>query len=374
MNNPIIGRLTKKIGKKLGDISIKDILSKDLKLSDLQWLFMYLFEKLSKRQTSSSIINKHVDNRFTQSSNINPRDILIFDDIAFTATENDFKPIILSPVSILGSSSNLTKITQGNIMSSVRMVELTADITTALAIECCQRRKQSCFHDDINICSSQRILRLQKFSDDLGFTPHFQMFGMCSLGKYRSNDNFELNYLLKHIKSYLEIIKLHDVKGNVNNVVVTISHMQIIESIIDKYRLSREWLRRNTEDENFDFIKESKIDIRRFYESISKINQEDVQNLKIKGIVNILSEIENNVIKALKNQFPNVAFLFDIGRITGIGYYPNICFKITANNHLNDMYPLVDGGFVNWSQKMLSNKKERLLISGFGSELFCSMF
>ena len=333
-----------------------------------------MFEKLSKRQISSSIINKHISNRFTQSSTINPIDIISFDQVAFETVHRDFKPVLLSPVSILGSSSNLTKIPQGNILSAVRMVELTADITTALAVECCQRRKQECFHGDINICSSQRILRLQKFSDDLGLTSHFQMFGMCSLGKYCSDNTFELNYLTKHIESYLKIIGLYNEKRNVNNVIVTISHMQITESIIDKYRLSREWLRRNTEDEGFDFIKESKINIRRFYESIPKINQDIIQNLKIKGTVNILGEIENNVIKALKNQFPNVTFLFDIGRITGIGYYPNICFKITANNHLGDIYPLVDGGFVDWGQKMLSNKKELLLISGFGSELFCSMF
>jgi hypothetical protein len=30
---------------------------------------------------------------------------------------------------------------------------------------------------------------------------------------------------------------------------------------------------------------------------------------------------------------------------------------------------LVDGGFVDWTQKLLGNKKERLLISGTGIDL-----
>jgi hypothetical protein len=35
---------------------------------------------------------------------------------------------------------------------------------------------------------------------------------------------------------------------------------------------------------------------------------------------------------------------------------------------------LVDGGFTNWTQQLLSNQKERLLISGIGTERLCSVF
>jgi hypothetical protein len=35
---------------------------------------------------------------------------------------------------------------------------------------------------------------------------------------------------------------------------------------------------------------------------------------------------------------------------------------------------LVDGGSVNWTQKLLSNAKERLVISGIGSERLCAEF
>lgn len=49
---------------------------------------------------------------------------------------------------------------------------------------------------------------------------------------------------------------------------------------------------------------------------------------------------------------------------TDNSYYQGINFKIVVNN-----IELVDGGFVDWTQNLLGNKKERLLISGAGVDL-----
>ena len=37
-------------------------------------------------------------------------------------------------------------------------------------------------------------------------------------------------------------------------------------------------------------------------------------------------------------------------------------------------YPIVDGGFTDWTARLLGNKKERLLISGIGSEFVCKTY
>jgi hypothetical protein len=47
---------------------------------------------------------------------------------------------------------------------------------------------------------------------------------------------------------------------------------------------------------------------------------------------------------------------------------------VDARNRAGDEFPLVDGGFTTWTQQLLSNAKERLLISGLGTELLCSRF
>jgi hypothetical protein len=55
----------------------------------------------------------------------------------------------------------------------------------------------------------------------------------------------------------------------------------------------------------------------------------------------------------------------DHDRTTGRGYYRDLCFKVRV---LADGEPaeIGDGGFTDWTAKLLASKKERLLISGYG--------
>ncbi|WP_069462795.1 hypothetical protein [Actinacidiphila rubida] len=61
---------------------------------------------------------------------------------------------------------------------------------------------------------------------------------------------------------------------------------------------------------------------------------------------------------------PDVSVTEDPERDAG-SYYTGVCFKIFAG--VGDAYREVgDGGFVDWSRLLTGNRKERLLISGFG--------
>jgi hypothetical protein len=51
----------------------------------------------------------------------------------------------------------------------------------------------------------------------------------------------------------------------------------------------------------------------------------------------------------------------DPERQTGRGYYTGFCFKVFVAGT-----ELADGGFVDWTQRLLGNRKERLMISGVG--------
>ena len=65
---------------------------------------------------------------------------------------------------------------------------------------------------------------------------------------------------------------------------------------------------------------------------------------------------------------------FDQDRQTGRGYYADVCFCIHARDRSGADYLLVDGGLTTWTQQLLSNRKERLLTSGIGSERLCACF
>jgi hypothetical protein len=62
----------------------------------------------------------------------------------------------------------------------------------------------------------------------------------------------------------------------------------------------------------------------------------------------------------------------DHGRTAGRGYYLDVCFKV---NVLIDGVPIEigDGGFTDWTAKLLASKKERLLISGYGLDQLAAL-
>jgi hypothetical protein len=82
----------------------------------------------------------------------------------------------------------------------------------------------------------------------------------------------------------------------------------------------------------------------------------------------------SQVLTPLMANNPDVIFELDPNRETGRGYYVNACFHIYASNMAGSEFELIDGGFTTWTQQLLSNNKERLLISGLGTERFCSQF
>jgi hypothetical protein len=56
----------------------------------------------------------------------------------------------------------------------------------------------------------------------------------------------------------------------------------------------------------------------------------------------------------------------DPDRQAGRGYYRDLCWKVHAVD--GERFEVADGGFVDWTQRLLSNAKGRLLISGLGIE------
>ena len=52
-------------------------------------------------------------------------------------------------------------------------------------------------------------------------------------------------------------------------------------------------------------------------------------------------------------------------RSSGRGYYTGLCFKVRADFGAGAL-DVGDGGFVDWTGQLLGNRKERLLISGYG--------
>ncbi|MDA0167182.1 hypothetical protein OM076_43380 [Solirubrobacter ginsenosidimutans] len=64
----------------------------------------------------------------------------------------------------------------------------------------------------------------------------------------------------------------------------------------------------------------------------------------------------------------------DAGRTQGRGYYDGMLLNITATDREGNAVGLADGGRTDWTQRLLSNRKERLLTSGIGLGLMAERF
>lgn len=75
---------------------------------------------------------------------------------------------------------------------------------------------------------------------------------------------------------------------------------------------------------------------------------------------------QNKVVSTIRN----TEVVADSGR----GYYDGACFTISATGSSGDELVLADGGLTAWTRHLLSDQKERLVISGLGVERLCASF
>ena len=309
MNHKIIDRISKKIGVP----NIIDNLVDHLSFGELQSLLLRVFELKSKKITCHDILEKYKSNRFVKPSDINPTLQRKLELKFFSLLPKDFEIIDLSPLTPLGTSSVLTTTHQNNVISTIRNIEVAADTTNILALECAKRREELLKIDNkclstIKICSSQRLTRAQDI-EIKNFSAHFNLIALCSSGRDEGNEIFELRSLKEHIVFYIKLI---------NNILDESS----IKTINVKF---------------FDY---KKVDNSRL----------------LNAIRNELSGFEDVNIKIIKNS--------DFGE----NYYGRLRFMISIIDRNNQEFDFIDGGFTNWTAKLLNNNKERLLTSGIGSD------
>lgn len=298
-----------------------DALVNRLSLSDVGSLLLEVYRQRTATMTPKRLIDQYAKNRFVQPSQIPPIRSLEFDNLAFSLLSDGFEALQLSPVSPLGTSAVVAPVDQNNIITTIRNTEVCADPTNVLALECAQRRKISHREKNnaekkIKLCASHRVIRAQLF-DEPGAFPHFQLFCLATAGRAQASFQFEIDSLLDHIEFYLRLFSGMEQLG------LAAQNIQVNITVMDKDQIEK---------------------------------------------------IKSKVIDKIPAAHPFVNVDFDQHRGKGMIYYSSLCFQIYAQNISNQNFLLVDGGFTDWTQQLLGNRKERLLISAIGSERLMSCF
>ena len=222
--------------------------------------------------------------------------------------------IELSSLAPLGANSVIASVDQNNSCSTIRNIEVCSDPTNVLALESAARKqrfkKESIDRPKVKLCASQRVVRCQKF-EGAHFFAHFRLLALTTAGHDEGSFLFETEALFEHISFFIRLLlRSHELGINVRNLAVHVTA--------------------------FD---EKHMDV-----------------------------LQQKVLNRLAIEHGNVIVEFDQKRETGRGYYRDACYHIFAKDSSGNDLLLVDGGFTNWTQQLLSNQKERFLISGLGSE------
>jgi hypothetical protein len=313
-----VKRIIERIEREAGAPGLAETLA-GLPPTDLQSLLLEVYRLRAERRAPASLLADHESNRFVRPSPGSPAALLTWERVAFAHLPPEFEALALSPVAPLGAASAVAAVDQNWAVATCRNTEVVSDSTNVLALECALKRRQLLRRDGrsstpVHLAASHRLLRGQNYNRP-GMSAHFSAFALSSAGRDRGHLGFELAALELHLRFYLSALATYLGSGIPLRVAVT------------------------------------------------SISPESTEKL-----------LETGLIEPLSGRFPGVEFLFDPERRSGRGYYVDACFHIYAITKDRTPMELVDGGCVGWTRRLLSNAKERLVISGIGSERLVSEF
>jgi hypothetical protein len=346
-------RIAHRIERELGMAGLVDALATRLSASDLRSILMEVY-RARAAEVEIAGIRAHADRDPLMSpSTVNARDLMAFDSVAFQAA-SEFAALDLSPVCPFSAASTLGGTSQNNVVTAIRNAEALGDPTIALALEAGRRRRSA---DVIRLCASHRVIRLQPF-DVPGYSLHFRLFGLVTAGRDRGSFRFETAHLLEHVRVYLRIFRiLAPVGFTFQSPAVEFTDMIAVEAALAAAGVARDEIRNS---------------VRAHRPGGSECF------LRERGIAALPDaphpRLESDVIAPLRDEFPEARFRVNQQRLEGLGYYNSFALRITPQAPDGNRYPIVDGGFTDWTARLLGNRKERLLISGIGSEFACKTY
>ncbi len=309
--------IIQRILREAGISELLDVLVERLSPTDLQSLLLEVYKRRAAKLTTAAVLRQYNESRFVRLANVSPQAAIEFDRLAYSLLPKGFEAVELSPVSPLGTCSVFATVDQNNAVATIRNTEVCSDSTNVLALEAAVRRRaMGKGAQDIKLCASHRLLRGQAFKGP-GLFSHFRVFSLCTAGRVRGNYGFEIDALCEQIDFYIRLfLRLGEMGFSVGQIKVSLTPFS-------------------------------------------------------GGDADVLEQV---VLAKLALQYGRVAFDLDRERQTGRGYYIWAGFNISVTDSTGAECSLVDGGLTDWMEKLMSNKKERLLISGLGTERFLIRF
>jgi hypothetical protein len=305
MSSDIISKILDRIGQP----DLVRLLATELSGTELNSILLEVFNERTANTSPPDLLKLYQLNRF-----VKPADLPVLElkqtelDLLTIFARHHFDPIELSPVAILGACSAVAPANQKKVLSALRGTEVLADATNSIALHISDLKKRKVLalpaSEKIRFSTIQRHVRTQTIAGK-GFSPHFKIGCLVTSGLDCGAFSFEKEALSEH----LQLMK-----------VLFTGHYRVKE-------LSFRLLCRNGYPDSHDLA------------------------TKIRDFLLI--------------QHPGTPIYIVQDPVHQTDYYKGVQYKVDVKVN-NKSYEIGDGGFVDWTQQLLQNKKERLLITGFG--------
>jgi hypothetical protein len=290
-----------------GGTELLEMLANELSGADLTTLLLEVFRRRAERISPADVIRRYRADRFVAPGQVNASALRRAEDAMLGALPPGFDLVTLAPVLPLGAHTAAAGVDPRNVLATVRGSEVAADPTNGLALEAAVRRAEMLrlsprSAEPVRLAASQRVTRAQLFSGPVSFA-HFQLLGVVSAGRDTGGHEFETRHLAEHVR---------------------LAAAGVFALGLEQVRVA----------------------------------------------VTCLDEPAHRVLAALTEHLgglPGIDITEAPEREGGRAYYRGLCFKVFARaGSGQDLLEFGDGGFVDWTAHFLGNRKERLLISGYG--------
>lgn len=370
------------VSQVLDKLQLPDLLEglAGLSASDLNSLLLAVLAEHAQQRNLRDIRTAAERTELFGPSSFDQRSLHTFDGFFFRALPNEFDAIELSPVTPLGLNSSLTAVSQNNLLSALRGMEVVANPSTAMALEAARRRRELLAENPrdpstVDLATCQRILRLQPFDKSLGYMQHFDVFALCTAGRVLSGvETFTITNALRHLRIHLDLVRILIEEGfTCRDVSVYISDIRLTEALVARAGVDRAEIMRHVLDPEFDTFEHLEVQLPSRVDSVQPW-ADALEALGCRTQSAFLTLVEQEVLRPLQLEYPEIRVGIDLARLAGMGCYQDFCFHVYAANTDGREVQLSDGGTSDWTKRLLSNRKERLITSGFGAELVHRLF
>jgi hypothetical protein len=307
--------VSRRVWRQLGD-GPRAALEHGLGPADLQAALMDVSRSRAAAVTPARLMERWRQDRYVQPVVSDPRPVWQLEARLWALLPDEFAGVDLSPVAPLGTSSAVGPVSQDRVISTTRGTEVVSDPTNVLALEAAVRRQRS-RAQTVGLASCHRVLRGQPF-DAPGAFQHFRLFALVTSARDRGSGRTEAAMLTTHL---------------------------------------RFWARALSEE-----LPAGRVALR----------------YTLFGFPPLHERMRDTVLPALQPLPGRVAVDEDASRQRARGYYERAAIRIDAGADASadadgDWQEVGDGGFTDWTARLLNDAKERCLISCVATERLAAL-